>query len=63
MSSGHIIFIPMMLAIGGLVGFILGTRAARNAHDLERKREAEREKAREERAAKRAAAAADSDKA
>jgi hypothetical protein len=55
MTSGHIIFIPMMLAVGGLLGFILGARAARNAYDLERRRDAERDKARAERAARKAA--------
>jgi len=59
-TSGHILFIPGMLLIGGFLGFILGTRAARNQFDLERKREAEREAAREARAAKKAAAAAES---
>jgi hypothetical protein len=47
----------MVLAIGALIGFILGARAARNAYDLERRREEEREKARAERAARKAAAA------
>jgi hypothetical protein len=54
-TSGHIIFIPMMLLVGALVGFILGARAARNSYDLERRRDAEREKARAERAARKAA--------
>ena len=58
MTSGHLIFIPMMLAVGGLIGFILGARAARNAYDLERRRDAEREKAKAERAARKAAKAA-----
>jgi hypothetical protein len=60
MTSGHLIFIPMMLAVGGLVGFILGARAARNAYDLERRRDAEREKAKAERAARKAAKKAES---
>lgn len=55
MTSGHLIFIPMMLAVGGLLGFIAGARAARNQYDLERRRDAEREKARAERAARKAA--------
>ncbi|HTJ41424.1 MAG TPA: hypothetical protein VL463_04985 [Kofleriaceae bacterium] len=58
MTSGHMIFIPMVLAVGGLLGFIVGARAARNAFDLERRREAEREKAKAERAARKAAKAA-----
>ena len=55
MTPGHIIFIPGALMIGMFLGFILGTRAARNQFDLQQKRTAEREAARAERAAKRAA--------
>jgi hypothetical protein len=61
MTSGHVIFIPMVLLVGALVGFILGARAARNAYDLERRRDAEREKAKAERAARKAAKAASGD--
>ena len=57
MTSGHILFIPGVLFIGMFLGFILGTRAARNQFDLEQKRAAEREAARAARAAKKAAAA------
>ena len=56
MTSGHIIFIPGAIMIGLFLGFILGTRAARNQFDLQQKRAAEREAARAARAAKRAAA-------
>lgn len=55
MTSSHVIFIPMVLAVGALIGFILGARAARNTYDLERKRDLEREKAKTERAARKAA--------
>lgn len=55
MTSGHILFIPGALMIGMFVGFILGTRAARNQFDLQRKREEEREAAKAARAAKKAA--------
>jgi hypothetical protein len=55
-TSGHIIFIPGVLMIGMFLGFILGTRAARNQFDLQQKRAAERDAARAARAAKRAAA-------
>ena len=54
MTSGHIIFIPGMILLGMFVGFILGTRAAHNQLDLQRKREEERAAARAARAAKRA---------
>lgn len=56
MTSSHILFIPGVLMVGMFLGFILGTRAARNQFDLQRKREEEREAARAARAAKRAAA-------
>jgi hypothetical protein len=55
-TSAHILFIPGVLLIGMFLGFILGTRAARNQFDLARKREEEREAARAARAAKKAAA-------
>ena len=42
MTPGHIIFIPGALMIGMFLGFILGTRAARNQFDLQQKRTAER---------------------
>jgi len=56
-TSGHIIFIPGVLMVGMFLGFIFGTRAARNQFELERKREEEREAARAARAAKKAAKA------
>jgi len=59
-TSNHAIYIPMIAICGVFLGFILGARAARNAYDLERKRDEERaiaKAAREERkAAKKAAA-------
>lgn len=54
MTSSHIIFIPGMILIGLFLGFILGTRAAKNQFDLQRRREEERDAARAARAAKRA---------
>ncbi|HEX2691590.1 MAG TPA: hypothetical protein VHN14_33490 [Kofleriaceae bacterium] len=56
MTGEHVLFIPGVLMIGMFLGFILGTRAARNQFDLQQKRDAEREAARAARAAKRAAA-------
>jgi hypothetical protein len=55
MTGEHVIFIPGVLMVGMFVGFILGTRAARNQFDLERKRQAEREAVRAARAAKKTA--------
>ena len=55
MTPGHVLFIPGALMIGMFLGFILGTRAARNQFDLQQKRDAERDAARAARAAKRGA--------
>jgi len=55
-TSGHVLFIPGVLMVGMFLGFILGTRAARNQFDLQARRDAEREAARAARAAKKAAA-------
>jgi hypothetical protein len=54
-TPGHVLFIPGVLMVGMFLGFILGTRAARNQFDLQQRRDAEREAARAARAAKRAA--------
>lgn len=62
MTSSHVLFIPGVLMIGMFLGFILGTRAARNQFDLARKREEEREAARAARAARKAAASAEAPK-
>ena len=41
MTAGPFIFIPAVLIVGMVVGWILGARAARDAYDSElRKREA-----------------------
>src|SRR5262249_12252506 len=40
MTAGHFIFIPSVLLIGVVIGWILGSRAARDAYAMElRKRE------------------------
>ena len=40
MTSGHFIFIPAVLFVGVVIGWILGSRAARDAYNAElRKRE------------------------
>ena len=46
MTAGHFIFIPAVLLVGVVIGWVLGSRAARDAFAVELKR-------REERAAKR----------
>jgi hypothetical protein len=52
--SSHVIYIPLMLIVGAILGFILGTRAAKDAHNLQRRRDEEREAARAARAARKA---------
>ena len=42
MSSAHFIFIPAVLLIGVVVGWILGSRAAADAFGVELKRREER---------------------
>jgi hypothetical protein len=51
-TGEHVIFIPGVLMVGMFLGFILGTRAARNQFDLAQKRAAEREAVKAARAAK-----------
>ena len=57
MGSAHLIYIPVILFAGMLLGFFLGARAARDAHNLELRREEERQAAREAREARKAAKA------
>ena len=57
MTSGHLIFIPGVLVIGIFIGFLLGTRAAQDRLNLERKRQEEREEVRRQRAERKAARA------
>lgn len=54
MTFGHIFFIPMMVMVGMLLGFILGARATRNQVDLERRRDVERAATRAAREARKA---------
>ncbi len=44
MTAGHFIFIPSVLLIGVVIGWILGGRAARDAYAMELRRREEREK-------------------
>jgi hypothetical protein len=41
-TAGHFIFIPSVLMIGVVIGWILGTRAARDAYAAELRRREER---------------------
>lgn len=42
MSAGHFIFIPAVLLVGLVIGWILGSRAARDAYAAELRRREER---------------------
>ena len=42
MTAGHFIFIPSVLLIGIVIGWILGSRAARDAYTAELRRRDER---------------------
>jgi hypothetical protein len=57
MTGAHIIYIPMVVSVGMFLGFFIGSRAARNAYDLQRRRDAERDKVRAEREARKKAQA------
>jgi hypothetical protein len=41
-TAGHFIFIPAVLLVGIVIGWILGSRAARDAYALELKRREQR---------------------
>lgn len=42
MTAGHFIFIPAVLLIGVVIGWVLGSRAARDAYAAELRRREER---------------------
>jgi hypothetical protein len=46
MTAGHFIFIPAVLLVGIVIGWILGSRAARDAYAAELKRREARQAAR-----------------
>jgi hypothetical protein len=41
-TAGHFIFIPAVLLVGVVIGWVLGSRAARDAFAVELKRREER---------------------
>lgn len=47
MSAGHFLYIPAILLIGLVIGWVLGSRAATDAYAAELKRRQERSKAKE----------------
>jgi hypothetical protein len=42
MTAGHFIFIPAVLLVGVVLGWILGSRAARDAYAMELRRQQQR---------------------
>jgi hypothetical protein len=48
MTAGHFIFIPSVLLVGIIIGWVLGSRAARDAFAVELRRREEREKSKAE---------------
>lgn len=44
MTAGHFIFIPAVMLIGVIIGWVLGSRAARDAFAMDLKRREERAK-------------------
>ena len=44
MTSAHFIFIPAVLLVGIIIGWVLGSRAAADAYAMEQKRRDERAK-------------------
>ena len=44
MGAGHFIYIPLVLLAGIVIGWILGSRGARDAYAAELRRRAERDK-------------------
>ncbi len=44
MGAGHFIYIPAILFIGVVIGWILGSRAARDAYAMELRKREERER-------------------
>lgn len=42
MTAGHFIFIPAVLLLGVIIGWILGSRAARDAYAMELRRREEK---------------------
>ena len=58
-SSSHFIYIPIVFLIGIVIGFIVGSKATRDAIAFEQKKAAEREARKAERAARQASAQTD----
>lgn len=49
MGAGHFLFIPAVLLVGIVIGWILGSRAARDAYAAELRRREERQRREQQR--------------
>ena len=58
-TSAHFIYIPVVLILGLVIGFLMGAKATRDEIALNQRKAAEREARMAERAARRAAASSD----
>lgn len=61
MTSSHLIFIPLVLLAGMVLGFVFGGRVARDAYNRELQRDKQREEAKAERQARKQKKAATGD--
>ena len=61
-SSSHFIYIPIVFLIGIVIGFIVGSKATRDAIAFEQRKAAEREERKARRQAASASSAAESPK-
>ncbi len=59
MGAGHFIYIPTVIMIGIVIGWILGSRAARDAFAAELRRREEAEKRAEAKAARKSVASSE----
>ena len=60
--SSHFIFIPVVLLLGIVIGFMMGSRATRDAFRLEQRKAAERDERKARRQAASSSAAAEAPK-
>lgn len=44
MGAGHFLYIPAVLLVGVIIGWVLGSRAARDAYEAELRRREQRER-------------------
>jgi len=59
--SSHLIYIPVIFILGIVLGFVMGSKATRDAYALEEKKAAERAERAAKRAARQASAGAEAE--